>query len=80
MSGFEPETVVVNPGANVIRVENTTDQTIAGFVQIVDFDKLHRSVLVDPPRLSPFLTGKSLLSSQTFRDLSASRILSPTTG
>lgn len=69
MSGFEPETVVISPGENLIRVENVSDSTVAGFVQIVDFEKLHRSVLVDPPTLSTFLTGKSLLSSQTFRDL-----------
>ncbi|MEW5849913.1 MAG: DUF5939 domain-containing protein [Myxococcota bacterium] len=67
--GFSPRGVVVTPGVATISVRNLTKQRVSYMVVRTEFDQLHKIITAHPSHCAPFVTGKALLNTQSFRDL-----------
>jgi len=70
-TGYRPEEVRLAPGPVVLEVENTTANRCALAILQVPLDADEHA----PLRFDPYLTGKHLLTSQTFRSLFRSEVV-----
>ena len=66
--GFAPEEISVRPGSSVIRVINKRNSPISVSILKTEFEELHGILKEHTSGFHPFLTGKMLLNTQTFRD------------
>ncbi|MEK0084376.1 DUF5939 domain-containing protein [Benzoatithermus flavus] len=69
-TAYRPDRVEIRPGRVELEVENLTLQR--GVLAILQVDPDHEDTLLD---FAPYLTGKHLLTSQTFRSLFRSEVV-----
>jgi class 3 adenylate cyclase len=69
-TGYQPDEAVLAPGPVELEVENATSSR--GVLAILQIDPDEEDV---PLRFDPYLTGKHLLTSQTFRSLFRSEVV-----
>ena len=67
--GMTPPRVEVATGPVTVRVMNRGSMPLGAFAMRVDADTVMRIAQESPNQFRPFLTARTLLNSQTFRDL-----------
>lgn len=67
--GMSPAQVKVDAGQVVVRVVNRSATPMGFFAMRVDTDAVMKIAQQHPNHFEPFLTARTLLNSQTFRDL-----------
>jgi class 3 adenylate cyclase len=78
---FIPDAAIVNPGKVSIRVQNRSDYPLPGCVAYMGPHDAGDTPAGTPPEpvfeFRPFLTGKRMLTNQTFRDLFRTETIGP---
>jgi class 3 adenylate cyclase len=68
-TGFSPKEATLASGNVALRVRNLRKSLTGAILILADPPRLQNIFEHYPPRLKPFLTGKMLLNTQSFRDL-----------
>ena len=67
--GFRPHEVTIHPGRVTLSLHNLRKRKTGIILVLTDFRVVHKILEEYPSRMAPFLTGKMLLNTQSFRDL-----------